>query len=259
MPARLRFDRSCLGLVGALLLAATPAMTASGGRALAQAAQPAQQAPAPALSVEQARAAAVRVMQTLQKGDAKARYAQFSPEMQAITSPAMIAATMRTQPKILSYDLLSVQSGINTSTVEVDVKTQAGQRVVFMVFDSNGRIERYYIDRNDDDTSKVALQFVEAISTGNFITAQSFLSPEFQKDITPQALQDKWLSLQRLTGAFVKVGRAVEAERTADSQLVLVNVQFNRLTDNLFVVLNNDNQITGIDFPELVAAESSVR
>jgi hypothetical protein len=31
---------------------------------------------------------------------------------------------------------------------------------------------------------------------------------------------------------------------------VLVNVQFNRLSDNLYVILNSENQITGVDFPE---------
>ena len=92
-------------------------------------------------------------------------------------------------------------------------------------------------------------QFMQAISGGQFISAHSFLSPQFQKDITPQALQAKWLNLQRLTGSFVKLGRVVEAESTPDSRLVLVNVEFNRLSDNVFVILNASNQVTGVDFP----------
>jgi len=96
----------------------------------------------------------------------------------------------------------------------------------------------------------VALQFVQAVSTGNFITAQSFLAPSVQEELTPAVLQARWLGLQRLTGSFVKVGRTVEAESTPDTRLILVNVQFNRLSDNLYVILNGENQITGIDFPE---------
>ena len=133
-----------------------------------------------ALSVEQARAAAIRILEAVKKGDANARFAQFTPAMQAVTSPSMIAATMRSQPKVLGYDLLSVRSGMSSSTVEAEIKTQAGSRVVFMVLTPQGRIERYYIDRADDTSSNVALQFVQAISTGNFITAQSFLSPSVQ-------------------------------------------------------------------------------
>jgi hypothetical protein len=209
-----------------------------------------------ALSVEQARAAAVRILNAVKSGDAKARFAQFSPEMQAVTSPSMIAATMRTQPKVLSYELLSVRSGMSGSTVEAELTTKAGKRVVFMVLNNSGKIDRYYIDRADDASSQVALQFVQAVSTGNFITAQSFLSPGVQEDLTPAVLQSKWLELQRETGTFVKVGRAVEAETTPDTRLVLVNVQFNRLADNLYVILNSENQITGVDFPENPAGPS---
>ena len=209
-----------------------------------------------ALSVEQARAAAVRILNAVKNGDAKARFAQFSPEMQAVTSPSMIAATMRTQPKVLTYELLSVRSGMSGSTVEAELTTKLGKRVVFMVLNNSGKIDRYYVDRADDASSQVALQFVQAVSTGNFITAQSFLSPGTQVELTPAVLQSKWLELQRETGTFVKVGRAVEAETTPDTRLVLVNVQFNRLADNLYVILNSENQITGVDFPENPAGPS---
>ncbi|MEY3751289.1 MAG: hypothetical protein RLZZ186_1708 [Cyanobacteriota bacterium] len=212
-----------------------------------------------ALSVEQARAAAIRVLEAVKNGDANARFAQFTPEMQAVTSPSMIAATLRSQPKVLGYELLSVRSGMSGSTVEAEIKTKAGSRVVFMVLSPQGRIERYYIDRADDSTSNVALQFVQAVSTGNFITAQSFLSPSVQQELTPAILQSKWLELQRETGTFTTVGRAVEAESTADIRLVLVNVQFTRLSDNLYVILNSENQITGVDFPESPAGPKPVR
>jgi hypothetical protein len=115
------------------------------------------------------------------------------------------------------------------------------------------------VDRTDDPTSRVAEQFVQALSTGNFITAHSFLSPQFQKDISPQALQTKWLNLQRRTGLFQQVGRVVEAESTPDSHLVLVNVRFNRLSDNLFVILDANNQVTGVDFPREANPPSPVR
>ena len=237
-------------LIGAA--ATAPLLPAQAGAA----GKPAASNSGTALSVEQARAAAVRILNAVKDGDAKARFAQFSPQLQAVTSPSMIAGTMRTQPKVLSYELLSVRSGMSGSTVEAELTTKAGKRVVFMVLNSSGKIDRYYIDRADDASSQVALQFVQAISTGNFITAQSFLSPGVQEDLTPAVLQSRWLELQRETGNFVKVGRAVEAETTPDTRLVLVNVQFNRLADNLYVILNSENQITGVDFPENPAGPS---
>ena len=243
-----------LVLVVSALVGAQPLLPA-----LAQTQKPTAAQPAAGLSVEQARAAATRILETLKNRDARARYAQFAPEMQAITSPSMIAATMRSQPPIVGFTLLSVRSGVSSSIVEAEINTKLGNRVVFLVLNPQGRIKGYYIDRADDPSSEVALQFARALSTGNFITAQSYLSPGFQQEITPAVLQSRWQELQKLTGTFLRVGRAVEAERTTDSQLVLVNLVFNRLSDNLFVVLNNVNQITGIDFPEVDPLASPIR
>jgi len=55
--------------------------------------------------------------------------------------------------------------------------------------------------------------------------------------------------LQQLTGNFVKVTKAVEANSTGSDRLVMVVTQFNRLSDSLFVILDGNNQITGVDFP----------
>jgi len=51
----------------------------------------------------------------------------------------------------------------------------------------------------------------------------------------------------------------VEAEQTKDGKLVLVNTEFNRLTDTLFVILNNKNQIIGVDFPNDPAKPQKVQ
>lgn len=258
MQRRSRFNRVCLGWAAVVLVgAAAPVVPWLSDDALAQAGE--TEAPQPALSVAQARAAAARVLDAVRRRDAKARFEQFAPELQAITSPSMIAATMRSQPQVLSYRLLSVRSGINSSIVEADLSTTVGQRTIFLVLNERGQILRYYVDRTDDSASKVALNFLKAVSTGQFITAHSYLSPDFQRDISPQALQSKWTELQRQTGLFVKLGRAVEAETTPDSQLVLVNAQFNRLSENVFIVLNKEHQITGIDFPELSASPAVIR
>ena len=43
--------------------------------------------------------------------------------------------------------------------------------------------------------------------------------------------------------------RIARSESTSDLKLVLVNSQFTRTTDNLFLILDNTNQIVGVDFP----------
>ena len=47
----------------------------------------------------------------------------------------------------------------------------------------------------------------------------------------------------------MRINKVVEAGSTSDQHLVLVNTEFNRLSDSLFVILDNNNQIIGVDFP----------
>ena len=211
-------------------------------------AQPAAVKPA-ALGVPEARAAANAILETIKRGDANARYSQFSDELKAVTSPQMVQNTMRTQPKVLSWKLLSVNRGLQNTTVEASLTTTKGTRDLFIVLNGAGKIVGYHFDRTDEASSQVALNFVKSLSSGQYISARSFLSLDLQKEISPERLQQKWQELQQLTGNFVKVTKAVEANSTPTAKLVMVVTQFNRLTDDLFVILDANNTITGVDFP----------
>lgn len=202
-----------------------------------------------ALSTEQARTAANLILQAVKAGDANARYNQFADELKVVTSPSMVQRTMKTQPKLLSWKLLGITQGVQNTTVEAALTTSKGPRDLFIVLNSKGKIVGYHFDRADVAASKVAMEFVKALSSGQYISARSFLSLALQKEISPAALQQKWQELQQLTGNFVAVKKAVEANSTPSARLVLVVTAFNRLTDNLFVILDDHNQIVGVDFP----------
>ena len=138
---------------------------------------------------------------------------------------------------------------MRNTTVEASLTTSKGSRDVFIVLNGAGKIVGYHINRADEASSIVALNFVKSLSSGQYISARSFLSLDLQKEISPQRLQQKWQQLQQLTGNFVKVTKAVEANSTPTAKLVMVVTQFNRLTDSLFVILDAHNTITGVDFP----------
>lgn len=210
---------------------------------------PSEQRAARPLSVAEARAAADRILRAVQSGDADLRYSQFSDELKAISSPAMVAATLQRQPRLLDWTLLSVRGGLRTTTVEASVRTTAGQRDLFLVLNERGQLAGYHLDLTDEKATSVAAEFVKALSSGHYITARSFLSLPLQEELSAADLQTKWQGLQRLTGNYVRVLRVVQAESSADQRLVLVNTAFNRLTDNLFVILNNNNEIINVDFP----------
>lgn len=118
-----------------------------------------------------------------------------------------------------------------------------------MIIDEEGKLEGYNINRSDKKVAEVVQNFMDYVFMGHYISARSFLSPELQEDLTPAEIQTRWQNLQRRTGNAVKVKRIVLAETGSNQKLVLVNTEFTRLTDNIFVVLDDNNQIVNLDFP----------
>jgi hypothetical protein len=217
---------------------------------------PAAKPPAPApvgtssaLSELRARQAAERILTVVRNRDANARFAQFAPELQRVTSPSMIAATMKTQPQLLSWTITSVQPGYDSSTVEATLRTSRGTRQLLMVINDNGKLAGYHFDATDAPAEAVVRDFVTALARGQFISASSFLSPSMQEEIRQASLQARWQRLQRITGNFDRIVSVSRAENTPEMKLVIVTIRFNRLTDNLFVVLDNRNQIINVNFP----------
>jgi hypothetical protein len=249
--------RALIGLT--LLLSSLAVVAPRGAWAQAVPAPVSTGQPSAALSEAQARTAAERILNTIRNGDATARFNQFSPALQRVSSPRMVAATMKTQPKLLRWAIRSIQPGYDSSTVEATLYTSAGERDLLMVIDANGRIDGYHFDVTDQPAEKVVRDFIGALSSGHFISASSFLSPLLQEQISQSQLQQKWFNLQRITGNFVRVKRINRAESTADMRLVIVNTEFNRLTDNLFVTLDSENRIIGVDFPTDPAPPSPPR
>lgn len=226
-----------------------PGAPALAGATVAQMSPASPAAASQGVSVEQARAAVDQIMVRSQRRDARGRFEQLAPELQQATSPSMIAETMAKQPAIRSWAVQSIRNGLNSTTVEVSVQTGQGIDDLFIVLNNQAKITGYYVDRTDVAASRVAAQFIEALSAGHYITARSFLSPSLQQEISPEGLQARWQALQRETGNFQKVNRVIEAASNEEQHLVLVNTTFNRLTENLFVLLDATNLIFSVDFP----------
>jgi hypothetical protein len=210
---------------------------------------PSRRQPSAALSEERARAAAEQILKALREGDAEARFAQFAPKLQRMSSPAMVRSHLRNQPRILSWTLGSVVPGLDSSAVEARLVTSAGPRQLLMIIDNEGLLEGYHFDAADGAAETVARQFVQALIEGRYVFASSFLSPKLQEEIPPAALQRKWQALQQRTGTVVKMEKVARAEDTTDMKLVLVLTKFTRLNDNIFVILDRRNAIIGVDFP----------
>lgn len=236
------------GLAVAVGIAMAGVVTSFGPSQAPVQAQP-KAAQATGMGVAKAAAAAETILDVIQNGDAKARFQLFSDDLKAATSPALVARNMARQPKILSWRITSVDAGLRNATVDAQLQTSKGAVAVVLIINNQGQLVAYQVDESAESSTQVARDFTTAVINGQFVQARSFLSLTLQNEISPQALQGKWLNLQRETGNFVRLRRIVEAERSEGVRIVLVNLEFTRLADTLFVILDDRNQITGLDFP----------
>jgi len=229
---------------GLSLVVPLPDLRAQTPAAAAAAAQPSA-----AMAELAARQAAERILRAVRSRDAKAYYSLLAPEPQRVSSPVMAAQALNRLPKLESWRISEIVPGVESSSVTALLSTAVGPREVLMVIDGRGRLEGYHVNVSDARAEDVVKNFMEALTEGRFITASSFLSESLQAEIPQSELQRKWLNLQTITGNFQRIRRISRAERSDQMKLVIVSAQFNRLTDNLFVTLDNDNQIIGVDFP----------
>ena len=202
------------------------------------------------LSDTAAREAAERILEAVKQRDGKLRYSQFATALQKTSSPAMVQGSLDKWPQLESWTIESVRSGLSgNSSVEVELKNENGTRRGTLVINPEGQLVAQVFDFEDKKSTQVARAFMDAVTDGQFVTARSLLALDLQKEISPSALQNKWLKLQRSTGTFQKIDDVMEADHGSEGTLVLVETSFNRVTDNIFVILNSAHEITGVDFP----------
>ena len=230
-------------LVGGFSIASQPPLEAAPATLLAQ-------TRSAGLSDTAAREAAERILEAVKQRDGKLRYSQFATALQKTSSPAMVQGSLDKWPQLESWTIESVRSGLSgNSSVEVELKNENGTRRGTLVINPEGQLVAQVFDFKDKKSTQVARAFMDAVTDGQFVTARSLLVLDLQKEISPSALQNKWLKLQRSTGTFQKIDDVMEADHGSEGTLVLVETSFNRVTDNIFVILNSAHEITGVDFP----------
>lgn len=203
-----------------------------------------------AMAEQAARQAADRILTAVKSRDANAYFALLAPESKRVSSPAMAARVLQRLPQLQSWRISEVVPGLDSSSVTAQLSTSEGPREVLLVVDAKGRLEGYHVNVRDAKAEDVVRSFMQALSNGYFVTASSYLSERVREEIPPPVLQRKWLTLQSLTGQFRSIRKISRAESNDQMKLVIVTTQFNRLTDNLFVILDGENQIIGVDFPD---------
>lgn len=245
-----RFLPSLRGPAGLLSLLAAAGLTLFPQAPVVRAQTTTARETTAAMADAAARQAADRILTTVKSRDANAYFALLAPDSQRVSSPAMAARALQRLPQLQSWRISEVVPGLDSSSVTVQLSTSEGPREVLLVVDGKGRLEGYHVNVTDAKAEDVARAFIQALSSGYFVTASSYLSERVREEISPPVLQRKWLALQSITGQFRSVRKITRAESNDQMKLVIVSTQFNRLTDNLYVILDGENQIIGVDFPD---------
>ncbi len=104
------------------------------------------------------------------------------------------------------------------------------------------------VEASDADEAKIeeiAERFIDLIAAGQVEQARELLNPTLKAGWTLDQMQDDWDRLQRITGQYQ---RRVKTQ-VASGNLVLIDLEFEQATDNLFVIFDDQQRIQGVDFP----------
>ncbi|HEY9657524.1 MAG TPA: DUF3887 domain-containing protein [Allocoleopsis sp.] len=140
---------------------------------------------------------------------------------------------------------------VNGYVVLVTTRFANGNEDLLILFDQEKEMIGADLASVQLDIQATAEQFVDALAAGDYGRARVNFHPQLKAELSPQDLQQRWESLQTITGAFQ---RRLESEVIpgGDMDVVTVNVEFADRTDSL-VIIFQDNRIAGVDFPREAA------
>jgi hypothetical protein len=105
------------------------------------------------------------------------------------------------------------------------------------------------------DAEKATMQekaktMIDLLNRGEYSKARELLAPNFASQLTVEEIQSIWEDTINKNG---KIKHQVSSQviDTVNSDLVVIDTQFEKDQGNIIVTFNEDEQIVGVDFPKL--------
>ncbi len=95
-----------------------------------------------------------------------------------------------------------------------------------------------------------AEEFVDALSNGKYGVARSYLTPELKKTLLPETIEQRWLGVLAETGSFKRISNSKVVQSPSGSNVVLVNLEFERENRSIMIIFNPLSEVVGVDFPQ---------
>lgn len=105
--------------------------------------------------------------------------------------------------------------------------------------------------KNEDNSELLiekATKTLKLFFDKNFEEVRKNIHPDLQNQVTVELLKQEWLSTNSQNGNFKKIQKS-KALYTPGSDLVILTVEFEKVTDDWIVIFNDNQQIIGTDFP----------
>jgi hypothetical protein len=200
-------------------------------------------------SEDVSRGTAQQLLDALQRQDADGVFRLFGGSLARQASLERVRERLKAAPRVLEGSVRQVVRGLDTGIVDMSLRTERGVDSLRLVVNPEGKLIGYELGNTTEPVDEVAQQFIEDLGRGRWLAARSHLVLSLQDTFTTTYLAQRWGDLQRRTGPFRSIDNVVTASSGGDQQLVLVNASFARGPVTIFVILDDRNRVTGIDFP----------
>lgn len=139
--------------------------------------------------------------------------------------------------------------GVNSDFVAIELMFENAQGDLLLVFNSEQEIVGIdFPPLRAENPQEIAEAMVDALASNDFIAARRDLHPILKGELSTEDIERKWMGLQSIAGAYQE--RVMTQVRDAgDFDIVVVTLQFEDLSDDLLIFVNEDRQILGVDFP----------
>jgi Protein of unknown function (DUF3887) len=143
-----------------------------------------------------------------------------------------------------------VLDAINANLVIVTVEFEKVTEDVVVIFNSAGQVIAADFPEFRG-IAEIGDAFVQSLVNKDYGLARGFLHPFLKAEVFPTRVQGAWENLLKRTGPVRRiVGTQVRKGSDTDGvDMVLVTIQFEKLTDTLILVFDDQKRIVNVDFP----------
>jgi hypothetical protein len=182
--------------------------------------------------------------------------AVLAKKLQKNWTPEQIQALWETEiisqfgpfQKVVSSKAIDI---INADVVKVNTQFAKGSENILITFNKNQEVIAVNWPSNKS-VEKIAEAFVNNIVAKDYARARGYLSPALKTEFFAENIEKSWGNLVKRTGSFKKILdiQHQPGGTTAAANVVIIKIEFEKVTDYLFIFFNQDKQIVNVDFPE---------